>query len=98
MRFAKISSININGITAQTCVGLLTDIIRRHEFDTLFIQDVTSLEILNVKGYVAHINILTAMRGAAILARNEFPLTNIATIISSRAIAADFSGIRLINV
>ena len=35
---------------------------------------------------------------AAILARNEFPLTNIATILSGRTIAADISGIRLIIV
>jgi len=36
--------------------------------------------------------------GTVILARNEFPLMNIATIPSGRTSATDCSGIRLINV
>jgi len=58
---------------------MLTDFIRRHEFDILFIQEVTSPDILNIKGYVTHLSIRTAKRRTAILARNDFPLTNIAT-------------------
>jgi exonuclease III len=37
------------------------------------------------------------MRGTALLARNGFHFTNIATIPSRRAITSDFSGIPLIK-
>jgi hypothetical protein len=75
---------------------MLTDSIRRHEFDIIFIQEVVSPEIMNIKGYVTHLSIRTAMRGTAILARNDFPLKNIVTIPSRRAITADFIVIRLV--
>jgi hypothetical protein len=51
MNLGKNASLNINGITAPTLVGMLTDFIRRHEFDNLFMQEVTSPEILNTTGY-----------------------------------------------
>jgi len=38
------------------------------------------------------------MRGRAIEARSEIQLTNITTLPSGRAIAAEYRGIRLINV
>jgi len=98
MDVVKIATININGITAQTRVGMLINFIRRHDFDILFVQEVTSLEVLNIKGYVTHLNIRTSMRGTAILARTELHLTNITTLPSGCAIAAEYSGIRLINV
>jgi exonuclease III len=56
MNIAKIASININGITAQTWMEMLTDFLRRHEFDIPFTQEVTRPEILNVKDYVTHLN------------------------------------------
>jgi exonuclease III len=98
MNIAKIASININGITAQTWMGMLTDFLRRHDFDIPFIYEVTSPEFPNLKDYVTHLNIGTAMRWTAILARNDFPLTNIVTIPSGRAFAVDFSDINLNNV
>ena len=74
MNIAKIASININGITAQTRVGLLREFIRRHEFDILLIQEVTSLDILKENGYVTHINIGTAIWGRSSLRETSFPL------------------------
>jgi hypothetical protein len=38
------------------------------------------------------------MRGTAILARHDFPLTNVTTLPTGRAIAADYNGLRLVNV
>jgi hypothetical protein len=42
-----------------------------------------------IRGYVAHLNIGTTMRGTAIVARSEFQLTNITKLPSRRAIAAE---------
>jgi exonuclease III len=64
----------------------------------LFPQEVTDPAILNVTGYATYLNIGAKMRGTAILARNEFPLTKVTTLPSWRAIAADHDGIRLDNV
>jgi exonuclease III len=42
MNVITLATLNINGITAQTRVGMLADFIRRHDFDILFVQEVTS--------------------------------------------------------
>ena len=98
MHIAKISSININGTTAQTRVGLLLDFIRRHDLDFVFLQEVTDSAIFTVTGYATHLNIGATMRRTAILARHDFPLTNVTTLPSGRAIAAHLNDIRLVNV
>jgi len=77
---------------------MLADFIRRHDFDIIFTQEVTSTEVMNVRGYNAHLNIGTSICGTAILAKNTLHLKNITTLPSGRAIAADYKGIRLINV
>ena len=38
------------------------------------------------------------MRGTAILARHDLPLTKVTSLPTGRAIAADYNGIRLVNV
>ena len=71
----KIATLNINGITAKTRVGMLNDFVRRHDIDILFAQEVTSKEVLNIYGYETYINIGAAIRGTAILAKRELHLT-----------------------
>jgi exonuclease III len=51
MHSTKIASLNINGISTQTRVGMLRNFIRRHELDFVFLQEVTGLAILTVTGY-----------------------------------------------
>jgi hypothetical protein len=41
MRIAKLASININGISAHTRVGMLMDFILRHDLDFVFLQEET---------------------------------------------------------
>jgi len=89
----EIATLNINGITARTRVGMLADFIRRHDFDIIFTQEVTSTEVMNVRGYNAHLNIGASIRGTAILAKSTLHLTNIITLPSGRTIAADYKGI-----
>jgi len=98
MSTVKIATLNINGITARTRVGMLADFIRQHDFDIIFIQEVTSTEVLNFRVYNTHLNIGASIRGTAILAKSTLQLTNITILPSGRAIAADYKGIRLINV
>jgi len=98
MSTIKIAKLNINGITARTRVGMLADFIRQHDFDIIFAQEVTSTEALNVHGYHTHLNIGASIRGTAILTRSTLHLTKINTLPSGRAIAADYTGLRLINV
>jgi exonuclease III len=49
MHVIKIATLNINGITAPTRVGMLSDFIKRHEIDTLFLQEVTSMDVLKFR-------------------------------------------------
>ena len=94
----KIATININGITAPLRISMLTEFIRMHELDILLVQEVTHPETLNVKGYAAHLNVGTSMRGTAILARNEITLTNIIKVPSGRAMGVTYNGLLIINV
>jgi exonuclease III len=93
-----IVTFNINVITIWTRVGMLTDFIRKHAFDILLIQEVSSTESLNVSSYETYLNIGSSMRGTAIMAGREVRLTNVIKLPSGRAIAADYKGIQLINI
>ena len=76
---------------------MLHDFVRKHDFDTLLAQELTSTEVLNIYGYETY-NIGASIRGTAILAKRELHLTNITTLPSGRAIAAVYKGIQLINI
>jgi len=62
----------------------------RQDLDFLVAQEVTSPEMANMRVYETHLIIRTTMRGTAIVARRGIQLTNITTMPSGRAIAADF--------
>lgn len=94
MNVVKIATLNINGIRAKTRVGMLADFIRRHDFDILFLQEVTSTEVLNVSCYETHLHNGTSVRGTDILARRNLHLTNITTLQFGRAIAAEYKGLQ----
>ena len=93
MNVLKITTLNINGITEYTRAGIFSDFLLRHEIDILSVQEVTSPETLNIRGYVTHSNFGTIMRRTTILARNEILLINIHKLHSGRAIAAEYGGI-----
>jgi hypothetical protein len=98
MNVIKLATFNMNGTTAQMRVEMLADLVRWHDFDILFVQEVTSTEVLNVRGYETHLNIGTSLCGTDILAIHELHLTTITTLPSSHATAAVYKGIQLINV
>jgi exonuclease III len=76
---------------------MLHDFIRRHDLDIVFLQ-VTDPVILNITGYATYLNIGADIRGTAIMARHDFPLTDVTSLPTGRAIAANHGGLRLINV
>jgi exonuclease III len=49
MNALSMAAININGIKAPTRVGMLAEFIRKHEFDIIFLQEVTSPDVLSIK-------------------------------------------------
>jgi len=85
MHVIKIATLHINEITTPTRVGMLSDFITRPELDIMLIQEVTKPDTLNIMGYVTHHNIGTSMRGNAILARNELPITIVHKLPCGRA-------------
>jgi len=77
---------------------MLLDFIRRQDLDFVFLQEVTDPAILNVTGYATYLSIGANMHGMAILAKHDFPLTNVTSLSTGRSIAADHNGLRLVNV
>jgi exonuclease III len=90
MNAISMATININGITAHARAGMLAELIRHHDFDIIFVQEVMSPGVLNIRGYETHLNIRTSMRGTTIITKSQHPNTNVFTIPPGRAITANF--------
>ena len=61
-------------------------------------QQVSTTDVTNIRGYETHHNIGTSMRVTAILTKRGITLTNITKIPSERAITAEYRGTLLVNV
>jgi len=94
----KLATLNINVITNRTKVGMLTEYIRRHDLDIVFLQEITDPELLHLPGYDIYYNIGSDMRGTAIVARNDIVLMNIKKLPSRRAIAEEYKGLYIVNI
>ena len=76
---------------------MLEDFLRNQDIDIALLQ-VTHSNFTFLRRYEAHINVGTDNRGTAILAKEGFTITNITRLPTGRGIAADFEGIRIINI
>jgi exonuclease III len=94
----KLATININAITNRTRTGMLTEHIRRHERDIIFLQEITDPELLQMRGYDVYYNIWSDISGTAIVARNDIILYNVNKSPSVRAIAAEYKGLHIVNI
>jgi exonuclease III len=94
----KIASLNINAATAPTRIQMMIEHIKRHDLDIVVLQEVTKNGLVDTNGYNVYYNIGPDMRGAAIMAKQEYLLTNITKISSGRTIAADFRVYRFVNI
>jgi exonuclease III len=97
MPVLTLATININGFTAPTRVGMFTNFLRRHDIDIPFVQEVTNTEVLHIRGHETQKN-GASIRGTAILAKHGLHLENIASLPSERAIATVYQGNHLINI
>jgi exonuclease III len=76
-RVFTIMSLNINSLSSATRVDMLHQFIRRSEVDIMLLQEVTSMEALQMRGYVAYGNIGVEMRGTGILAREGIRMEHV---------------------
>ena len=94
----KIATLNINGITARTRIGVLEEFMRRQNIDILLVQEVTA-EVFSQPGiYRAYYNIGSSGRGTAILVKEFMELKRIIRLPSGRGLAAEWNGTWLVNV
>jgi exonuclease III len=77
---------------------MLTEYIRRHDLDIVFLQEITDPELLPMPGYDVYYNIGSEICGTAIVARNYIMLNNISKSPSGRAIAAECKGLNIVNI
>ena len=77
---------------------MLQDFLRRQETDILSLEEVTHPALNELHNYKTYNNVGTAMRGTALVTREEIAITNITNLPSGRGIAAEFRGIWMINI
>ena len=94
----KLATLNINAITNRARVGMLTEYIRRHDLDSVFLQEIIDQELLPMPGYDIYYNIGSDKLGTAIVACNDIALININKLPSERAIDAECKGLCIVNM
>jgi exonuclease III len=77
---------------------MLTEYIRRHDLDIIFLQEIAHPELLQMSCYDVQYNIGSDIRGTAIVARNDIILHNINKSPSGRVIAAEYKGLHIVNI
>jgi len=87
METVKVATFNINGISKRAKAGMFEYFLYRQDLDILLVQEVTSLETMNVPGYVTNLNIGNTMPGTAFVARSKINLTNITALSPGRALS-----------
>jgi len=91
-------TLNINGIASPTRLLMLRDFIYKHDADFVLLQEVTNVNILNIRGYHTFENIGTSGRGTAILSKVDLHLHRIKRLPTGRGIAAYFDNTCIINL
>ena len=94
----KIATVNINGISAPTRIQMFEEFLYKHGIDLALLQEVTNSKITTIRRYTSYINMETEGRGTAILAKDNYLLTNIQRIPTGRGISAHFNGIRIVSI
>jgi len=67
---------------------MLGDFLHRHDVDFALLQEVTNVNIINIRGYKITENIGTTGRGAAMLSKVDLQLHRIKRLPTGRGIAA----------
>jgi exonuclease III len=93
----RLATLNINGVTAPTRIGMLPEFVRKQDIDVMFVKEVTYLVLDNMWGYKAYTNLGTTHRGTAFIAREQMEIKEIKCLPSGRGIAATLNGVALVN-
>jgi exonuclease III len=56
------------------------------------------MEVLNIFGYTAHLNVGTNMRGTALIFKDGITLVNVKTLPNGRVITAVYENVLLVNL
>jgi exonuclease III len=72
--------------------------LHKNDIDILLVQEATNTSIQNIRGYTSYLNVGTTKRGTAIIAKEPLSLSDISILPSGRGIAANYKGLRIINV
>jgi len=94
----KIATININGISSDNRILLLSDFLLKHDIDIALLQEVTTTKITSIHNYNVLDNIGTEGRGTAILSKPGIVLTDIKRLPSGRGIAASLHATKTVNI
>jgi exonuclease III len=98
MEAFKIATLNINGMSSSTKLRMLADCLGRQDVDVIFLQEVTTTEVGQIRGYAAYHNVGTTMRGTEITTRSTLLFTKITAPPSGRVMAANLGDLRMVNI
>jgi exonuclease III len=83
MEALKIVTLNIYGMWSPMKLQMLKVFICRQNMDVIFLQEVATYDMGQIRGNTSYYNIGTTMRGTEIVARNTLQLTKINTVWKS---------------
>jgi exonuclease III len=71
----KLMTLNINGITSETKIGMQEALLWKQGIDIALLQEVTNNKINTLRGYTSYINEGTEKRGTAIVLKDGINTT-----------------------
>jgi exonuclease III len=91
-------TLNINGITSDTKLRMLEELLGRQEIDIALLQEVVDHRPKTIPGYHIHTNVGTDKRGTALVMREGKHAKEIKRLPTGRGIAARIENIWIINI
>jgi exonuclease III len=73
----KIATLNINDMSSPMKLQMLKEFISRQNVDVIFLQEVATDDVGQIRGYTSYYNIGTTVRGITVVARNTLQLKKI---------------------
>ena len=80
----RVATLNINGITSATRLGMLEEFLYKHDIDIALLQKITHTELSTLRNYNVHVNQGKEGRGTAILTKAGLTVTNTKRLTSGR--------------
>jgi exonuclease III len=91
-------TLNINGMRSDTKISMLEELLWKQSIDVALLQEVTTKNITNIRGYTTYLNEGTTNRGTALVTKEGINVTSIKRIPTGRGMAAHINNMWIINV